>query len=145
MRADRLSLALALALFSFALGRDALDRWVDAASPVLRRVAPKAVDAELQALVHRGAIDRVLPGVYCRSRAARDANDAMPEHAAELTEIVYEEVLAQAGSISAEHGVGILKRTELAEKRPLDVELMRAIKSALDPKGIMNPRMIFGG
>ena len=30
-------------------------------------------DAELQALVHRGAIDRVLPGVYCRSRAARDA------------------------------------------------------------------------
>lgn len=48
---------------------------------------------------------------------------ALREHAAELTEIVYEEVLAQAGSISAEHGVGVLKREAVARaKDPVEVE-----------------------
>lgn len=61
-----------------------------------------------------------------------------------VTAMIYDKVAKYGGSISAEHGIGIMKRTELAEKRPLDVELMKAIKSALDPKGIMNPRMIFG-
>jgi FAD/FMN-containing dehydrogenase len=44
------------------------------------------------------------------------------------------------GSVSAEHGIGRLKRAELAQhKSPVALETMHAIKRALDPKGIMNP------
>ena len=45
-----------------------------------------------------------------------------------------------SGSISAEHGVGQLKRDAiLGQKSALEMELMRALKNALDPKGLMNP------
>ena len=44
------------------------------------------------------------------------------------------------GSFSAEHGVGKLKREELKRHKPdIEVELMKRIKSALDPGNIMNP------
>jgi FAD/FMN-containing dehydrogenase len=44
------------------------------------------------------------------------------------------------GSISAEHGIGQLKREELLRyKSPVEIEMMRAIKRALDPQGLMNP------
>lgn len=44
------------------------------------------------------------------------------------------------GSISAEHGLGQLKREEIKRyKSPLELEMMRAVKRALDPKGLMNP------
>ena len=47
------------------------------------------------------------------------------------------------GSISAEHGIGRLKRDALARhKSPVALETMRAIKRAIDPKGIMNPGKI---
>jgi FAD/FMN-containing dehydrogenase len=49
------------------------------------------------------------------------------------------------GSFSAEHGVGIFKRAELERfKSPEALELMRRIKAALDPKGIMNPGKVVG-
>jgi FAD/FMN-containing dehydrogenase len=49
-------------------------------------------------------------------------------------------VLAFGGSISAEHGIGVMKREALARvKSPVELELMRAIKTAFDPKGILNP------
>jgi FAD/FMN-containing dehydrogenase len=49
-------------------------------------------------------------------------------------------VLRFGGSISAEHGIGQMKRAELVRaKAPLALEVMRAIKDALDPKGILNP------
>jgi FAD/FMN-containing dehydrogenase len=52
-------------------------------------------------------------------------------------------VVAAGGSISAEHGIGQLKRAELARYRdPLDLELMRRIKSALDPQNLLNPGKI---
>jgi FAD/FMN-containing dehydrogenase len=44
------------------------------------------------------------------------------------------------GSISAEHGVGRLKREEITHyKSPVEIELMRRLKCALDPDNIMNP------
>lgn len=54
--------------------------------------------------------------------------------------LVYDAVDALGGSISAEHGIGILKREELAQRKsPVALTLMRAIKHALDPRNIMNP------
>lgn len=58
------------------------------------------------------------------------------------TEAIYDLVQKYGGSIAAEHGVGTLKSGDLAARRPLEVELMKSIKSALDPKGIMNPRVL---
>jgi FAD/FMN-containing dehydrogenase len=49
-------------------------------------------------------------------------------------------VAALGGSISAEHGLGQLKREEIRRhKDPLELELMRTLKRALDPAGVMNP------
>ncbi len=57
-----------------------------------------------------------------------------------VNRIVYDAVAAHGGSISAEHGIGMLKREELANyKSPVALALMRAIKQALDPRGTMNP------
>ena len=62
------------------------------------------------------------------------------ENAEALTRIIYDTVMEFDGSISAEHGVGRLKRDELAKLRPqAATDTMRAIKKALDPQGIMNP------
>ncbi len=57
-----------------------------------------------------------------------------------VNRIVYDTVAQLGGSISAEHGIGQLKREELiGQKSPVEIELMRALKQALDPRGIMNP------
>jgi FAD/FMN-containing dehydrogenase len=53
---------------------------------------------------------------------------------------VHDQVARFHGSISAEHGIGQLKREENSRyKSAVEIELMRAIKRALDPRGIMNP------
>jgi FAD/FMN-containing dehydrogenase len=53
---------------------------------------------------------------------------------------VHDLVMSIGGSISAEHGIGLTRRTELARvKSAVELELMRRIKTALDPKGILNP------
>jgi len=57
-----------------------------------------------------------------------------------VNRIVYDAVARLGGSISAEHGLGQLKREAIRrQKSPLELELMRALKTALDPKGLMNP------
>jgi len=57
-----------------------------------------------------------------------------------VNRIVYDTVAELGGSISAEHGLGQLKRDEIrAHKSALELELMRRLKEALDPKGLMNP------
>ena len=58
----------------------------------------------------------------------------------EINEIVHGIVLEMSGSISAEHGIGQLKRDELERIRPaIEIDLMRRIKRAFDPANIMNP------
>jgi FAD/FMN-containing dehydrogenase len=53
---------------------------------------------------------------------------------------IFERVAAAGGSISAEHGVGLLKRDFLDYSRSAEeIEVMRAIKAVLDPRGILNP------
>jgi len=57
-----------------------------------------------------------------------------------IHDAVHEVVARFGGTISAEHGIGRLKRAELAKyKSPVALETMRAIKRALDPHGILNP------
>jgi FAD/FMN-containing dehydrogenase len=70
-----------------------------------------------------------------------------PEFRARASEVdreLFERVRAHRGSISAEHGIGLLKKAYLRYSRtPAELALLRAIKSALDPNGILNPGKIF--
>lgn len=57
-----------------------------------------------------------------------------------INEAIEEEVLGLGGSFSAEHGIGTSKLPSMKRrKNPVAIDAMRAIKAALDPKGIMNP------
>jgi D-lactate dehydrogenase (cytochrome) len=57
-----------------------------------------------------------------------------------MNDVVFAVVKKYGGSISAEHGIGLLKRDLLPSvKDPVALELMRGIKRLLDPKGILNP------
>jgi len=63
----------------------------------------------------------------------------------EITRFVDDLVTAAGGSISAEHGIGQMKRSELERLAPPgDLKALRAIKKALDPEGIMNPGKLVG-
>ena len=63
-----------------------------------------------------------------------------PETRTEIEEMVYGPLRSRAGSISAEHGIGLQKRSYLAYSRnPQELALMRTLKTALDPRGILNP------
>jgi FAD/FMN-containing dehydrogenase len=65
--------------------------------------------------------------------------DGLAQEAA-VNQVVYDHVYALDGSLSAEHGIGQLKREALARyESPARLAAMRAIKQALDPKGLMNP------
>jgi FAD/FMN-containing dehydrogenase len=70
-------------------------------------------------------------------------HDAFLVEQAAVNRIVHDSVAEFGGSISAEHGIGALKRDELPRyKSPIELNLMRALKAALDPLGIMNPGKI---
>ena len=57
-----------------------------------------------------------------------------------INRIVHDKVVEFSGSISAEHGIGRSRLAELEHyKQPAELAMMRAVKCALDPKGIMNP------
>jgi len=62
----------------------------------------------------------------------------------EAAHLVHEIVMSFDGSISAEHGLGTMKTAEaLAYKSPVEAAVQRAIRAALDPARIMNPRVLF--
>jgi FAD/FMN-containing dehydrogenase len=67
-------------------------------------------------------------------------SEALMARREEVSRVVYDALDAFGGSISAEHGLGQLKREEIRRhKQPLELELMRSLKRTLDPKGLMNP------
>jgi FAD/FMN-containing dehydrogenase len=118
----------------------------DVSVPISRIAEFIAVtDAELQ---------RAFPGVrmvtfghlgdgnlhYNIAPAAGGDEDAFMARAGEVSRVVHDSAARFAGSISAEHGLGQYKRDAILRyKSPLEMELMRRIKAALDPQGIMNP------
>ena len=80
---------------------------------------------------------------YNLSKAQRQDNDAFIAATPQANRIVHDLVARLGGSISAEHGIGQLKREELVRyKDPVGLDLMRCIKSSLDPRGLMNPGKI---
>ncbi len=77
---------------------------------------------------------------YNISQPVGDDKTAFLARWREMNEIVHGIVLAMGGSISAEHGIGQLKRDELEKIRPaIEIDLMRRVKRAFDPANIMNP------
>jgi FAD/FMN-containing dehydrogenase len=106
--------------------------------------------SRIPALIDRAgeALERAFPGarVYCFGHVG-DGNlhfnvgpESLVGQREQVNRIVYRLVAELDGSISAEHGLGQLKREEIRlHKDPLELELMRSIKHALDPQGLMNP------
>lgn len=73
-----------------------------------------------------------IPSRLRTNAAARDAHD--------VTATVYDIVQQYGGSFSAEHGIGLSKVAELAHyKSAVELDLMRTVKRALDPQGLLNP------
>ena len=118
----------------------------DVSVPISRIAEYIAVaDAELQ---------RAFPGVrmvtfghlgdgnlhYNIANAEGGDEDALMASAGAVSRVVHDCAARFGGSISAEHGLGQYKRDEILRyKSPLEMDLMRRIKTALDPQGIMNP------
>lgn len=74
------------------------------------------------------------------SRPADSDDESFLRLAPNINRSVHDLIARYGGSISAEHGIGRLKREELVRyEPPVAIEVMRAIKQALDPNGIMNP------
>lgn len=81
------------------------------------------------------------PTVLCDER---DEDEMKRAHA--FYDELYEQVLAWGGTVSGEHGIGVAKKGYLARQiGPGGVEVMRRIKNAFDPKGLLNPGKIIDG
>jgi len=77
---------------------------------------------------------------YNQSRPDAQSNSEFVAQTGAVNRIVHDLVHELGGSISAEHGLGQLKREEvLRYKSETEMDLMRAVKRALDPRGLMNP------
>ena len=113
----------------------ALSRFVAEVGPTLRAVLPGL------RLVTYGHIGD--GNLHYNLSAPVGDDAALRREAAALTRIVYDAVTALGGSISAEHGIGTLKRDAAAAyKTGVEVDLLRAVKQAIDPDGVMNPRKV---
>ena len=77
---------------------------------------------------------------YNQSKPASGENAVFIDSQARVNELVHDIVHSLGGSISAEHGIGQLKRDELLRyKSALEMDMMRTVKRAFDPLGLMNP------
>jgi FAD/FMN-containing dehydrogenase len=78
-----------------------------------------------------------------RSPAGVDAEAWIVAQGSAASRLVYEEALARGGSISAEHGIGRVKRDLLGEiGDPARMAVLRALKAAMDPAGMLNPGVL---
>jgi FAD/FMN-containing dehydrogenase len=109
---------------------------VGAAAATLVDARIRAIDAGAFAIVFGHAGDgNVHIGLHHKDT---------PEKHDEFEKLVYGITGEFGGSISAEHGIGILKRPNLRMSRTEEeIETMRTLKRALDPKNILNPGRVF--
>lgn len=107
---------------------DLVERFLDQAGQAVAALDPQAQPIYV---AHLG--DGNLHYTLWPSRADADLQEA-------LLEAIEEVVRALGGSFSAEHGIGTSKLSSMQRRKdPVALEMMRAIKQALDPKGILNP------
>ena len=105
-----------------------MERYVDRVELRLRQEVPEARNITFG---HLGDGNIHLAIAPCRNRSAIEA-------------IVYDELIPVHGSISAEHGIGLDKREFLPRsKTPAELALMKTIKRALDPEGLLNRGKVF--
>ncbi|MEO7813925.1 MAG: FAD-linked oxidase C-terminal domain-containing protein, partial [Sphingomicrobium sp.] len=110
------------------------------AMPRFLREASAAVEAAFPGTRASGFGHLGDGNVHFHVRAmARGGADWINQEGAAVTRLVDDLVTAAGGSISAEHGIGQMKRDELARLSPARVAAIRALKAGLDPKGLMNP------
>jgi FAD/FMN-containing dehydrogenase len=80
---------------------------------------------------------------YNQSKAKTQENEEFIAQTEAVNRIVHDIVHDLGGSISAEHGLGQLKREEIKRyKSEVEMDLMRAVKNALDPQGLLNPNKV---
>jgi FAD/FMN-containing dehydrogenase len=117
--------------FDVSLAIDRMEEYADTIGSRVRAIDPKAF-----AIVFGHAGDGNLHlNVH---------HEHTPDKHDEFEKLVYDITGEFGGSISAEHGIGILKRPYLRMSRTEEeIETMRALKRALDPKNILNPGRIF--
>ncbi len=101
------------------------------------RIAAEVPGARLVTFGHLGD-----GNLHYNVQAPVDGNPAqfLRDWEPRLNALVYDTVVAMGGSISAEHGIGALKRDELSQRKsPVALQLMRSIKQSLDPHHLLNP------
>lgn len=107
--------------------------FLDKAGAAVKKIAP---DARIVPFGHIGD-GNVHYDILGPEGSAKDVLEPLRP---QIESAVYDVIGDFSGSISAEHGVGRHRRDSIAKRKsPVEMEMMRAIKQALDPKGIMNP------
>lgn len=136
--------------------RDSISDAERAAGPAMQHDISVPVDTMPRFMIEAAhAVEAAFPGTvasafghlgdgnvhfHVRAPAASDAEIWRDEVGYAASRMVHDLVTAAGGSISAEHGIGQMKRDELARlSDPVRMATLRAIKQALDPRGIMNP------
>jgi FAD/FMN-containing dehydrogenase len=111
---------------------DAMPRFMGEAATKVERAFPG---------VHASGFGHLGDGnIHFHVRAGeRGGADWLRREGPAVTRLVHDLVTAAGGSISAEHGIGVMKKEELERLSPDRVRVLRAIKTSLDPKGVMNP------
>ena len=115
-----------------------IPRLIEAGAAIVRRLIP---DGDLVGYGHLG------DGNLHFNVSQRPGTDkaAFMARGGELEHAIFDLVDSLGGSISAEHGIGRLKVSEFAERAdPVELSLMRDLKRALDPHGILNPGKVLG-
>jgi FAD/FMN-containing dehydrogenase len=103
-----------------------------------------AAAAKLCAGVRIVAFGHMGDGNFHYTLMQSQGSDAAVFPGAALSQTVHETADALGGSISAEHGIGVARVADLARfKDPDALAMMRAVKRAIDPNNVMNPRALF--
>ncbi|RDI50838.1 FAD-binding oxidoreductase [Nocardia mexicana] len=108
-----------------------ISRIPDAVAAATRLAAEFGLDASVAGHVGDGNVHAVVPYTDATYEAAQDFSDRVVRHA-----------LAAGGTATGEHGIGLAKKRYLPEEHGAAVDVMAAVKHALDPLGLLNPGKI---